>query len=204
MRPVNRLNIENGQKFNKWTVIREEDPVIYSNGKRKRLFLCRCECGKENVVRLDNIKNGRSLCCMNCKNVFRAHSMSKTEEHNIWMGIQNRCYNSKGKPHKNYGGRGISMCESWKNDFMEFYNDMGPRPSKKHSIDRIDNNGNYCKENCRWATQEEQNSNTRQNFYITHNGETKTLAQWERKTGISKTAIKYRINFKKRRLSLGS
>lgn len=106
--------------------------------------------------------------------------MRTRPEYNIWKGIRNRCFNKNNQAYDRYGGRGIKLCLRWKASFMNFFMDMGPRPSKKHSIDRMDNDGNYSPKNCRWATREEQANNKRGNINITYKGETKTLKQWSR------------------------
>jgi hypothetical protein len=98
--------------------------------------------------------------------------------------MTSRCENINSKAFCNYGARGISVCARWKNSFSDFFSDMGPRPSSKHSIDRIDNNGNYCPENCRWATTKEQGNNKRDNIRLTFRGVSKTLMEWSRETGI--------------------
>lgn len=111
----------------------------------------------------------------------------KPPEYSAWMNMKMRCFNPKSDRFENYGGRGITVCQEWlgRGGFSRFLSDMGTRPSNKHSIDRKDVNGNYCKDNCRWATAEEQMSNTTRTISITFNGETKTLSQWSRHTGLS-------------------
>ena len=104
-----------------------------------------------------------------------------------------RCLNKNDKSYKNYGGRGITVCPEWVNDFMIFYKDMGER-LQGLTLDRIDNNGNYCKENCRWSSPKEQNNNTRRNRFITYNGKTQTIAQWADELGINYHMLICRMN----------
>jgi hypothetical protein len=118
--------------------------------------------------------------------------VSKLSEHRIWLKIRSRCYVQADASFKSYGGRGIAMSDEWRECFHTFLADMGPRPSKQHSVDRINNNGNYCKGNCRWATATEQQNNTRANKTITHDGRTLTIAEWSRVTGIFMKTIAYR------------
>ena len=153
-RAVNFVD-NSGKQFSSWSIIN------YIETKNKRpIYLCRCVCGKEKNSILKDIVNGRSKSC-GCQNVKNhiTHGMSKTKVYNIWQNIKNRCTNKKsGKWHR-YGGRGISMCENWFNSFDEFFKDMGHPPTTKHSIDRIDNDGNYEPTNCKWSTQKEQCNN---------------------------------------------
>ncbi len=118
------------------------------------------------------------------------HGKTDTREYKIWEGIRKRCKNKNVLFYANYGGRGIQV--EW-NNFEEFFRDMGLAPSLDHSIDRIDNNGNYSKENCRWATAFEQMNNRRNNILITFDNKTKTAAQWAEITGIDRGTIVSRI-----------
>jgi hypothetical protein len=99
-------------------------------------------------------------------------------EYNVWHNMKKRCTKPKYQAYKDYGGRGISVCDRWLNSFANFFEDMGERPTNKHSLDRENNDGNYEPSNCRWATKEEQNSNKRTIRLITHNGVTKTASDW--------------------------
>lgn len=110
-----------------------------------------------------------------------------------WMAMRYRCLNKNHPRYSNYGGRGIFVCERWKDSFVNFLADMGERPSKNHSIDRIDTNGNYEPSNCRWATRSEQNSNTRVNIYLTFNGKTQCISAWAKETKIHKDTIRFRV-----------
>ncbi len=110
----------------------------------------------------------------------KKHGLYKSNEYTIWIGIKARCYNKKDPSYHNYGGRGIKMDNRWlgENGFINFYNDMGMRPSLKHSVERINNDKNYGNTNCRWATSLEQNSNTRTNRWYEYNGKKMILARW--------------------------
>jgi len=110
--------------------------------------------------------------------------MSKTKEAYAWHAIKGRCYNPKNRAYKYYGARGIKVCPEWRNSFRSFYNDMGKAPSKDHSIDRINVNGDYAPENCRWATIKEQNRNKRTTVFVTLNGEQLSLAEACERFGI--------------------
>lgn len=119
-----------------------------------------------------------------------------TVEYATWAGVKARCLNPNRPGYKDYGGRGIRICERWKNSYLAFLEDMGRKPSTKHSLDRIDNNGNYEPGNCRWATDVEQRTNKRRmnTRYITFNGERKTLTEWSIKTGIKLTTLITRLD----------
>lgn len=111
----------------------------------------------------------------------------------IWLKMIRRCLNSKDKAYKNYGGRGITVCKYWIESFDIFFNDMGKRPSKKHTLDRINNDKGYSKQNCRWATWVEQQSNRRDNIKLSINGQTKTASQWANELGFKRVTIYWRI-----------
>lgn len=121
------------------------------------------------------------------------HGLAKTAEYKIWNGIVARCHNQNLACFSRYGGRGITICDEWRNDFSAFLRDMGPRPSKFHSIDRRNNSQGYCKDNCYWATATEQSRNTRRNRRITAFGETKTMAEWSHQFGIPQSTLRRRL-----------
>lgn len=120
------------------------------------------------------------------------HGMEGTSTYAIWRGLKARCLNPKNKDYKRYGARGISICERW-NYFKFFLEDMGIRPDGLQ-IDRIDNNGNYCKENCRWVTAKENSANRRSSRNINYNGQTKSIADWAKDLGYTRQGMRYRLN----------
>lgn len=178
----------NGQKFGKWTVI---GPGPYSFTSKKRRWICRCECGREGIVPTGDLRNGESKSCSSCKRA--THRMSGTREFWIWHGMKKRCLNQNHKWWHCYGGRGIKVCDRWLNSFESFMEDMGPRPSRKHSIERINNNGNYEPSNCKWGTTFEQNRNKRTNRRVTINGRTQCAVDWSDELGLSKSCFLNRI-----------
>lgn len=123
------------------------------------------------------------------------NSITCKVEYTAWGNMKGRCYRPSCRDFHNYGGRGIQMCDRWRESFINFYSDMGDRPSPKHSIDRIDTHGNYTPENCRWATSKEQCHNMRRNNNYTHNGITKCLSQWASDTGIDRATLYQRLAY---------
>lgn len=124
------------------------------------------------------------------------HGRCGTPEHISWRAMRRRCLDPNDKNYSLYGGRGVSISEEWVGDFLAFYRDMGPKPTNKHSLDRIDVNGNYCKENCRWATQFQQTQNTRRNNMIQFRGETLCLREWSRRLDIPAMRIYRRVTLR--------
>lgn len=190
-----------GQQFGRLTVIRRgESQRDYDEGrKRKRIrtvWVCQCSCGEETSVLAGSLKSGVTQSCgclLKEKDHLKTHDMSKSSEYRIWVNMKTRCYNPAKKSYPNYGGRGIKVCPQWLNSFETFLADMGARPSVKHTIDRIDNDGPYSPENCQWATWRQQHSNTRQNRFISYGGETLTLAEWSRRLGGNRHLIEKRL-----------
>lgn len=137
---------------------------------KQRTWKCRCVCGKELVVRQDCLRSGNTTSCGCQRKVHAAvairkrcttHGQSKLAEYFVWKTMKARCRNPKNLEFKNYGGRGIKVCDRWLNSFEAFLGDMGRRPTPAHSIDRINNDGNYEPGNCRWATWKQQAANRR-------------------------------------------
>lgn len=164
----------------------------------KSMWFCKCDCG--NIIRAlsNNLKKGdtTSCGCVHSKRTSETHKThgqsgrNATKEYSIWGKMIGRTQNLKDP---DYGGRGIKVCDRWRS-FENFFEDMGKCPSKTHSIERDDVNGNYCPENCRWATQVEQANNKRNNHPITFRGKTQNIGQWAAELGIGGSTIKRRIN----------
>jgi len=180
-------------KFNRLTVI-----GFHKTTKDKRsLWECKCDCGNTTFVETYRLKSGHTKSCGcfakevwsdNIREIALIHGGSHSKEYSVWKDMKKRCNN---KRNENYGGRGITVCDEWQS-FENFYRDMGERP-KGMSLDRKDNNGNYCKDNCRWATRSEQNNNRRNNVSITVGNITKTVAEWSKATGICESTIRYKM-----------
>lgn len=131
-------------------------------------------------------------CAMKARHQRNSHRRYGTSIYTAWVSMKTRCSNPKCDRFANYGGRGIKVCERW-NDFRNFLTDMGEKPSPKHSLDRIDTNGDYTPENCRWATMEQQYSNRTDSHLLTFNGKTQTITQWSRELGFNHSALVRRL-----------
>lgn len=187
-------------KFGKWTIL----SYVGKMGTERHFYNAKCECGNERIVQRCSLKKGQSTQCrscarrqnaLGCKNPSHTHGYSSISHPNFqvytaWCTMKSRCYREKDNNFKNYGGRGIKVCDRWLESFENFLEDMG-HPQKGNSLDRINVNGNYSKENCRWANQETQSNNTRTNIYYTVTGEKLSETQWSRKLGISRNKFMY-------------
>ena len=193
---MSRLIDYTGRQFGRLTVIKR---LLISNGYVSRIVECLCNpefggCGKTTNVELGRLLDGTVVSC-GCYRKERAtkHGLHRSPEYNAWTNIKARCYNEKYTQYSDYGGRGITMSDEWKESFEAFYRDMGPRPSSKHSIERRDNDKGYCKENCRWATRLDQNNNTRRNVFYAYNGTYRTLAAWCRELNLDYNSVYQKI-----------
>ena len=181
-----------GQKFGYLTAIEIDSTV--KNGRTN--WKCLCKCGKYTTVPTYRLRAGETISC-GCRRYEtknQTHGMKHTRIYEIWCGMKKRCCNENGRSYARYGGRGITVCEEWKNDFSAFYNwAMQNGYAENLTIDRIDNSKGYCPENCRWITNKEQQNNKRNNVLYTYNGETKTLAEWSESLGICYKTLQKRI-----------
>ena len=161
-------------------------------------WLCRCQCNTETIVSGYELRKGLVISC-GCAKAERAsklnlsHGKTNSKEFRIWTNMKNRCYFKKRSDYMRYGGRGITVCDKWRNSFEAFYADMGNCP-EGYSIDRIDSNGNYEPNNCRWASTKEQQNNRRSCIYIEHDGKRQSLTQWCEELNLPYTTIRARIN----------
>lgn len=181
-----------GQKFNLLTVIAE----LPEKKKRNRQWLCQCDCGNTTVARSTVLINGYKRSCGCLKLVSRnyTHKQSKTRLYHTWQGIKKRCYNKNDASYPDYGGRGITMYDKWLKDFScfaEWANSNGY--TDELTIERIDVNGNYEPNNCKWITKSEQNANTRKTAYITYQGVTKPLRVFCKEYNIKRDSIYSRM-----------
>jgi hypothetical protein len=191
---VSKLNIT-GMKFGRLTALSPNGHDV-SPSRKHILWACICDCGKTVDVRLNALRSGVAKSCGCIKkegNSNRKHGMTKTPEYMTWARIKARCTNPKNQDFLDYGGRGIKMCESWLNSFENFFKDMGERPDGMRSIDRIDVNGDYCKENCRWATDYTQSRNKRNNRNLEFNGLEMCITDWSRHLGINVSTLIQRL-----------
>ena len=183
-----------GRKFNRLFVLSEA-----CKRNCHYFYNCKCDCGKEVVVGGMNLRSGntKSCGCLQRESVIKSkttHGLSGTTEHNSWAGMIQRCRDKNHFAYKYYGGRGIKVCKRWQKSFQNFIDDMGSKPSAKHTLERIDGNKNYSKENCRWATMAEQNLNKKDNHFITFNGKTQTMKEWSDEVNINYDTIRNRVN----------
>lgn len=178
-----------GNRYNKLLVVE-----YLGAGKNGSMWKCQCDCGCSVNTFTYLITTGRIYCCKSCRKANKNHFLKNKYEYICWVNMKQRCYNKTLKQYKDYGGRGVIVCEEWVNSFESFYKDMGNRPSKHHSLDRYPNkDGNYSKENCRWATIKQQANNKRNNAIYEINGDKRTISQWACFLGVDRMRIQDRL-----------
>lgn len=187
-----------GRTFSRLTVICQKGKLA-----NKPAWLCRCKCGKEVVVRGSDLRGGKHRSC-GCLQIDSVTTHGMTDGHgkrkrgrftgySNWTSMIQRCHNPNSTGYARYGGRGIVVCERWRNSFVAFIADVGKRPSTEHSLDRINNDGNYEPGNVHWATREIQQNNRRVNNQQEYNGETKSITQWCRILGVNISRVRGRL-----------
>lgn len=185
-----------GRVFGRLNVIGPTEERRY---RKKIVWMCRCECGRIAFVVADSLRTGNTKSCGCLQKEYiptrgnRTHNQSYTPEYRAWCAMQIRCTVPSNKAWPRYGGRGITVCDRWKR-FERFIEDMGQKPSSKHSLDRTDNDLGYSQDNCRWATWREQQRNRSTTRMLTFQGETMCITAWSERTGLSRPVIAHRLN----------
>lgn len=191
----NRFIDRTGQKYGRLTVIKF---IGITEGKKKRsIWLCKCDCGNQKEILGERLASGKTQSCgclnkeINIKKSTK-HGLSNTKIYFVWKAMISRCYNKRNPNYKNYGKRGIEVFKDW-HELKNFYQwAMNNGYDENLEIERIDNNGNYEPNNCKWATRKEQTRNTRKNVNVEINGIIKTIAEWAEENGYKNSTIQYR------------
>lgn len=186
------MQVHDRDKFGNFTILHE----VEKSKDGHRQFLCRCDCGKEQIVYLTHLKNGQKTKCKECsiKGINKKHGLKNTRLYRIWSGMKVRCNCNTNKDAKNYHDRGIRVCQEWNDNFVNFYNwAINNGYSENLTIERINVDGNYCPENCTWIPKEAQQKNKTTNILINYEGHTITASELGRIVGISSGAMIQRI-----------
>ena len=186
--------LNEGEKFGKLTVVKLNKKVEYTNPKGRKLlkkyYECKCECGNTVIVYQGKLTSGQTKSC-GC--ITHKHNLYKSRIYNIYRGMKKRCNLETQKDYKDYGGRGIKVCEEWK-EFLPFYDwAINNGYSDELSIDRIDVNGNYEPSNCRWITKKKQANNRRTNLILSYNNEKHNISEWANILNIPRYKIYQRL-----------
>ena len=180
-----------GKRYGKIVVLERAE-----NRGKHTMWKCKCDCGNYTITGASELKSGttKSCGCLKFESRNSTHGLSDTRLYGIWQGMKERCLKEYSPAYKWYGGRGITICQEWLDDFYNFYNWAIANGYKENlSIDRINVDGNYEPSNCKWIPLEEQALNTRTTKFLTYKGETKTVSEWCEITGIKKTTMLNRI-----------
>jgi len=192
--------IDPGRTFGRWVVVGPALSKIRSDGRNRGMHVVRCACGTERDVPTTDLTSNKSRSCGCLKREMTSkrhttHGATRgrqtTSEYRAWVNMLARCRYPH--HHKNHAGRGITVCDRWRDSFETFLEDLGPRPTKKHTVERIDNSKGYEIENCRWATRQEQGRNKRNNLLLTLHGETLCLQAWSDRLEIHRTTLADRL-----------
>lgn len=189
-----------GKQFGALTVLCRAPNQITPSGQNRTCWVCKCKCGKEIVVQANNLRTGhtKSCGCMFAQHNFRHGDCVNgkiSRLYNIWAGMKARCYSKQNPRYKYYGARGITVCDEWKDNFPAFRdwsNEHGYADDL--TIDRVNNDGIYSPDNCRWVNQKIQSNNSRMNVIIEYEGEFHTLSEWAELVGLPYKSLWYRIN----------
>ena len=181
-----------GQRFNHLVVIKRVPNDAHGIAK----WECRCDCGKTTIVRGKNLKTGavKSCGCLRHNATNKTHNMTHTRIYQTWASMKSRCYNPKNRSYKDYGGRGIKVCGEWINNFECFY-DWAVKSGYSDSltIERINVDGDYCPDNCKWLPKSEQANNRKSCIVISYQGKTQNLSQWCKELGLDYKRVNNRI-----------
>ena len=185
-----------GKRYGRLTVIKEVERIRYPSGIPDRMWECVCDCGKIFRCNTGRLRSGNTKSCgclrkeIASKKSYK-HGGSKTKLYRIWDEMNGRCHCKSNKPLKNYGGRGISVCDEWRNDFSAFRLwAISNGYQEGLTIERVNNNGNYSPDNCKWIPRSDQPRNRRNCHLITYNGETKTLSEWSRELHVDRECVR--------------
>lgn len=182
-----------GKTFGELYVEAQAETKHYECNRGELRYVCRCSCGNTTIVSGTSLRSGHTKTCGHCAEIDGT-PVGKTRLYRIWSGMKNRCFNPHEPAYKNYGARGITVCDEWRDDFHAFAEwSLSHGYAENLSIDRIENDGIYSPDNCRWATDLTQANNTRNNINIEIDGETHTLAEWSRISGVGVTTIRCRL-----------
>lgn len=191
MPPARKVIDLTGQQFDRLTVLHLSQTRPGGSG-RHAFWVCRCVCGNTTEVSSHHLRVGQIKSCgclfVEGTNRYRLHGRTNTREFAAWTAIRKRCYDPNASNYSIYGGRGITVCDRWRDDFAAFYADMGTCPPG-HSLDRKDNEGPYSTDNCRWANARTQANNRSNNRRLSFNGIERTVTEWARTMGIQKSAL---------------
>lgn len=195
-----------GDRFGRLTVIERSEDHVSKSGKRYAMYLCRCDCGKEKSIDKVNLVSGKTMSCGCLRNervtdAISTHGDANSRLYNVWCAMKRRCYNKSTKEFSLYGGRGIDVCDEWRNSY-EAFRDWALQNGYRYdaargecTLDRIDCNGGYRPDNCRWVDTRTQMNNVRYNHYETYNGETHTISEWGRILNIDPQKIRNRMRY---------